>query len=171
MVLVDSSHEAQEQVLTGELPWLTRAAMRLVIPAAMVKPRNALRRRGPALAISEDRALYRLAEGDRPVAAGGLGGRPMIVITACTLQGPPGNAGHSERRRENSATRQPGRLSYVPKSADGPRGAASCLQTRDRHRPQARDERGGHSGGVPTRDRAADRRRGQRQKEVRYAAS
>src|ERR1700734_2721096 len=41
MVLVDSSHEAQEQILTPELPWQIRVAKRLVTPMTMLMTRKA----------------------------------------------------------------------------------------------------------------------------------
>lgn len=81
MVLVDSSHEAQEQVLTGELPWPIRLADRLVIPLLMVVPRKARNGADRRSLIREMRAIRRLRASDKPLNAGGLGDRPLIVIT------------------------------------------------------------------------------------------
>lgn len=82
MVLVDSSHEAQEQVLTGELPWRIRAAQRLMMLVIMMLPRKARSGADRRSLIRENRAFHRLTASDKPLAAGGLGGRPLIVITA-----------------------------------------------------------------------------------------
>lgn len=82
MVLVDSSHEAQEQAMTPELPWLVRVADRLVIPVAMVMTRKARGGADRRSLIRENHALYRLTASDKPLAPGGLGDRPLIVITA-----------------------------------------------------------------------------------------
>jgi pimeloyl-ACP methyl ester carboxylesterase len=82
MVLVDSSHEAQEQVLTGELPWPIRMADRLVIPLLMVVPRKVRNGADRRSLIREMRAIRRLRASDEPLAAGGFGGRPLMVITA-----------------------------------------------------------------------------------------
>jgi pimeloyl-ACP methyl ester carboxylesterase len=82
LVLVDSSHEAQEQVLIPELPWRIRAVMRLAFPVMMMLPRKARSGADRRSLIRENRAIYRLTASDGPLAAGGLGDRPLIVITA-----------------------------------------------------------------------------------------
>jgi pimeloyl-ACP methyl ester carboxylesterase len=82
LVLVDSSHEAQEQVATPALPWRIRALKRLVFPVTLMLPRKARSGADRRSLIRENRAFYRLTASDRPLAAGGLGERPLIVITA-----------------------------------------------------------------------------------------
>jgi pimeloyl-ACP methyl ester carboxylesterase len=82
MVLVDSSHEAQEQVEVPQLPWWIRAAMRLEFPVTLMLPRKARSGADRRSLIRENRSLYRLTASDKPLAAGGLGDRPLIVITA-----------------------------------------------------------------------------------------
>jgi pimeloyl-ACP methyl ester carboxylesterase len=82
MVLVDSSHEAQEQVLTREFPWLIRMADRLVVPLMMVVPRKARNGADRRSLIREMRAIRRLRSSDKPLNAGDFGDRPLIVITA-----------------------------------------------------------------------------------------
>jgi pimeloyl-ACP methyl ester carboxylesterase len=82
LVLVDSSHEAAEQLVIPQLPWWIRAANRLVIPAAMVVTRKARGGADRRSLIRENRAFYRVTASDKPLAAGGLGDRPVIVITA-----------------------------------------------------------------------------------------
>jgi pimeloyl-ACP methyl ester carboxylesterase len=83
LVLVDSSHEAAEQLVIPELPWWIRAARWLlenpVIIVSTRKARNGADRRSM---IRENRAFCRLTASDKPLAAGGLGDRPLIVITA-----------------------------------------------------------------------------------------
>jgi pimeloyl-ACP methyl ester carboxylesterase len=82
LVLIDSSHEAQEQVEIPLLPWWVRAVRRLELPLIMVLPRKARSGADRRSLIRENRALYRLTASDKPLAAGGLGDRPLIVITA-----------------------------------------------------------------------------------------
>jgi pimeloyl-ACP methyl ester carboxylesterase len=82
MVLVDSSHEAQEQVVIPQLPWWIRAARRLADLVPMVLPRKARSGADRRSLIRENRALYRMRASDKPLAAGELGDRPLIVITA-----------------------------------------------------------------------------------------
>jgi pimeloyl-ACP methyl ester carboxylesterase len=82
LVLIDSSHEAQEQVEIPQLPWWVRAVRRLELPLIMVLPRKARSGADRRSLMRENRALYRLTASDKPLAAGGLGDRPLIVITA-----------------------------------------------------------------------------------------
>jgi pimeloyl-ACP methyl ester carboxylesterase len=82
LVLVDSSHEAAAQVLNPELPRWVRAVRRLenpMIVASTRKARNGADRRSM---IRENRAFFRVTASDKPLAAGALGDRPVIVITA-----------------------------------------------------------------------------------------
>jgi pimeloyl-ACP methyl ester carboxylesterase len=82
LVLVDSSHEAAEQVLVPELPWWIRMVRRLENPVIMVLPRKARSGADRRSLIRENRSFFRLTASDKPLAAGGLGDRPVIVITA-----------------------------------------------------------------------------------------
>jgi pimeloyl-ACP methyl ester carboxylesterase len=81
LVLVDSSHEAGKQLIK-ELAWWIRAANRLVIPMAMVSSRKARGGADRRSLIRENRSFERLIASTKPLAAGGLGDRPLIVITA-----------------------------------------------------------------------------------------
>jgi pimeloyl-ACP methyl ester carboxylesterase len=83
LVLVDSSHEAGEQVVIPELPWWIRAARWLLEnPVIIVSTRKARSGADRRSMIRENRSFYRLTASDKPLAAGGLGDRPLIVITA-----------------------------------------------------------------------------------------
>jgi pimeloyl-ACP methyl ester carboxylesterase len=82
LVLVDSSHEAAEQVVISQLPWWIRAVRRLENPMLMVSSRKARSGADRRSLIRENRAFYRVTASDKPLAAGGLGDRPVIVITA-----------------------------------------------------------------------------------------
>jgi pimeloyl-ACP methyl ester carboxylesterase len=82
MVLIDSSHEAAEQEVTPELSWRIRVIKRLVMPVAIMAPRKARGGADRRSLIRENRAFSRLTASDKPLAAGGLGDRPLIVITA-----------------------------------------------------------------------------------------
>jgi pimeloyl-ACP methyl ester carboxylesterase len=83
LVLVDSSHEAGEQVVIPELPWWIRTARWLLEnPVLIVSTRKARSGADRRSMIRENRAFYRVTASDKPLAAGGLGDRPLIVITA-----------------------------------------------------------------------------------------
>jgi pimeloyl-ACP methyl ester carboxylesterase len=83
LVLVDSSHEAGEQVVIPQLPWWIRAARRLLEnPVLIVSTRKARNGADRRSMIRENRAFYRVTASDRPLAPGALGDRPLIVITA-----------------------------------------------------------------------------------------
>jgi pimeloyl-ACP methyl ester carboxylesterase len=82
LVLVDSSHEAQQQVLIPEVAWHLRALNKLVLPVMLMVPRKARGGADRRSLIREMRALERLTQGDQRLAAGALGDRPLIVITA-----------------------------------------------------------------------------------------
>jgi pimeloyl-ACP methyl ester carboxylesterase len=81
MVLVDSSHEAQQQLLLPRLPWKLRLR-ELLTPATLLFDRRlkmsmAARRS----MLREYRALGRQTAADKPLAAGALGHKPLIVLT------------------------------------------------------------------------------------------
>jgi len=81
LVLVDSSHDAQEQILK-ELPWWVRMAQRLMIPMMMVATRKARGGADRRSVIREERSFNRVMASGKPVLTHGLGGRPVAVITA-----------------------------------------------------------------------------------------
>lgn len=81
-VLVDSSHEAAEQTVIPELTWHITVVNKLVLPVTLILPRKARAGADRRSLIREHRALERLTASDKPLAAGGLGDRPLIVITA-----------------------------------------------------------------------------------------
>jgi len=68
MVLVDSSHEAQEQEVIARLPWRIRALRRLVMPVTMASSRKARSGADRRSLIRENRALLRMKASDRPLA-------------------------------------------------------------------------------------------------------
>jgi pimeloyl-ACP methyl ester carboxylesterase len=82
LVLVDSSHEAQEQRVTPALPWKIRVLKRVVFPVTLMLPRKARSGADRRSLIREGRAFSRLTASDKPLAAGALGDRPLIVIMA-----------------------------------------------------------------------------------------
>jgi pimeloyl-ACP methyl ester carboxylesterase len=82
LVLIDSSHEAAGQELMPELAWHVRAVNSVMLPVMMIVPRKARGGADRRSLIRENRALERLTASDRPLPAGGLGDRPLIVITA-----------------------------------------------------------------------------------------
>jgi pimeloyl-ACP methyl ester carboxylesterase len=82
LVLVDSSHEAAEQVMMPELPLWVRVARHVQMPMLMVMTRKARSGADRRSAIREHRSFSRLTANDKPLAPGGLGDRPVIVITA-----------------------------------------------------------------------------------------
>ena len=80
MVLVDSAHEAQEQV-RGLLPWRTAVLEALTLPLLRIAPSAMLNGADRRSMIREFRASKRLTAADQPLASGGLGDRPLIVLT------------------------------------------------------------------------------------------
>jgi pimeloyl-ACP methyl ester carboxylesterase len=82
LVLVDSSHEAQEQVATPALPWKIRVLKRVAFPVTLMLPRKARSGADRRSLIRENRAFCRLTARDKPLTTGALGDRPLIVITA-----------------------------------------------------------------------------------------
>jgi pimeloyl-ACP methyl ester carboxylesterase len=82
MVLVDSGHEAGEQEVIPELSWRIRVLRRLVLPVVLMLPRKARSGADRRSLIREERAFNRLTASDKLLAAGALGDRPLIVVTA-----------------------------------------------------------------------------------------
>jgi pimeloyl-ACP methyl ester carboxylesterase len=81
MILVESSHEAQEQVLHGSLPWPTRLLEAVTVPMVVVVPRAVRGGADRRSIIREFRSFRRLTAADQPLAAGALGDRPLVVLT------------------------------------------------------------------------------------------
>ncbi|MEV1175259.1 alpha/beta fold hydrolase [Nonomuraea sp. NPDC049784] len=87
MVLVDSSTEGQAQILRDCLPWRARFFEAVTLPfliAVSQEIRNGADRRS---IMREHRALNRLTMADQPLSKGGLGDRPLVVLTRS-----PGNS-------------------------------------------------------------------------------
>jgi pimeloyl-ACP methyl ester carboxylesterase len=81
MVLIDSSHEAQEQVLRGTLPWKARLLEALTVPLLVSVPRNIRNGADRRSIIREFQSIKRLTAADQPLAAADLGDLPLVVLT------------------------------------------------------------------------------------------
>ena len=81
MVLVDSSHEAQRSVIPRCLPPKDRVAASLTVPQLIVRSRRWRGGGDRRSCLTEFRMFKRLSTADQALAPGGLGGRPLIVIT------------------------------------------------------------------------------------------
>ena len=81
MVLVDSSHEAQEDVLRGCLPWRIRFLEAATVPLLMIVPRGVRGGADRRSIVREFLSGKRLTAADQPLAEGTLGDRPLIVLT------------------------------------------------------------------------------------------
>lgn len=81
MVLVDSSHEAQEKLLIPYLPWKARLLEALTVPMVLLDPRGKTSGAVRRSMVREFRALKRQTAADQPLAPGALGDRPLIVLT------------------------------------------------------------------------------------------
>jgi pimeloyl-ACP methyl ester carboxylesterase len=88
MVLVDSSHEGQWAVLPPLYSRKTRLSVALAVPRLMVSRRDWRGGADRGSMLREYRTLKRLTAADMPLAAGGLGERPLVVLT----RGPEGSA-------------------------------------------------------------------------------
>jgi pimeloyl-ACP methyl ester carboxylesterase len=88
MVLIDSSHEAQEQVLRGTLPWKARLLEALTVPLLVSVPRKVRNGADRRSIIREFQSSKRLTAADQSLAAGALGDVPLVVLTRA-----PGNDG------------------------------------------------------------------------------
>lgn len=129
MVLVDSSHEAQEQVLRGALPWRVRVLEALTVPILMARPRRLRNGADRRSIVREFRSIKALTAADQSLTAGALGGKPLVVLT----RGPASSAAvpedwrrwhglHAELARLSANSRhviasQPGH--YIHKSEPG----------------------------------------------------
>jgi pimeloyl-ACP methyl ester carboxylesterase len=81
MVLVDSSHEAQEEVLRGALPWYVRLTEKAILPALMMGTRSFRSGADRRSIRREYRSSMALTAADQILAPDGLGRRPLAVIT------------------------------------------------------------------------------------------
>ena len=81
MVLVDSAHEGQKQVLRGSVPLRQRLFDAATVPLLMAVTRNARGGADRRSMVREHRALKRLTAADRALAEGSLGDKPLVVLT------------------------------------------------------------------------------------------
>lgn len=81
MVLVDSSHENQQRVLPGYFSPRERLLVALTVPQLIVRSRQWRGGADRRSALREYRMFTRLSAADQALPAGGLGGRPLVVIT------------------------------------------------------------------------------------------
>lgn len=88
MVLVDSAHEAQEQVLRGALSWRIRLFEAATLPMLMVVPRRVRGGADRRSMARELRSFKRLTAADQPLTGGALGDTPLIVLTRGRAAGP-----------------------------------------------------------------------------------
>lgn len=87
MVLIDSSHEAQEQVLRDSLPWRIRLLEALTVPLLTIVPRKTRSGADRRSIIREFQAIKRLTAADQPLALAALGDRPLVVLTRAPRAG------------------------------------------------------------------------------------
>jgi pimeloyl-ACP methyl ester carboxylesterase len=88
MILIDSSHEAQEQVLRGSLSLRIRLVEAMTVPMLMAVPRRVRGGADRRSIVREFRSMKRLTTADQPLAAGALGDKPLIVLTRGLASGP-----------------------------------------------------------------------------------
>jgi pimeloyl-ACP methyl ester carboxylesterase len=81
MVLVDSSHEVQEQILRDALPWRIRLLEALTVPMLMAMPRSLRNGADRRSVVREFRSIKRLTAADQSLAPGALGTKPLVVLT------------------------------------------------------------------------------------------
>jgi len=81
MVLADSSHEAQEDVLRGCLPWRIRFLEAATVLLLMIVPRGVRGGADRRSIVREFLSGKRLTAADQPLAEGMLGDKPLIVLT------------------------------------------------------------------------------------------
>ncbi|HEY0932790.1 MAG TPA: alpha/beta fold hydrolase [Trebonia sp.] len=81
MVLVDSSHEDQRRVLDPLWPWRTKLNTALTIPSIMRESAGSRRGGDRRSIIREWRTFRRVTSGQTMLPRGGLGRRPLIVLT------------------------------------------------------------------------------------------
>ena len=81
MVLVDSSHETQGNVIPGYLSPKDRVLAALTLPQLIIRSREWRGGGDRRSCVTEFRMFKRLSAADQALAAGGLGDRPLIVVT------------------------------------------------------------------------------------------
>ena len=81
MVLVDSSHEAQQQLLVPYLPWRSRVSEWFMVPRVFFDRERKMSFAGKRSMAREFRAYQRQTAADQPLAPGALGDKPVIVLT------------------------------------------------------------------------------------------
>lgn len=82
MVLVDSSHEAQRQVVHGSFPWWIKFLLAVEVPLLMIETHKARGGADRRSIVRELRSSNRLTAADQPLAEGALGDKPLVVLTA-----------------------------------------------------------------------------------------
>jgi pimeloyl-ACP methyl ester carboxylesterase len=92
MVLVDSSHEKQQPVLRERFTPKDRLLVALTVPQLIVRSRKWRGGADRRSAVREYRMFKRLGAADQALARGGLGSRPLIVVTRG-----PGSQAHLNR--------------------------------------------------------------------------
>jgi pimeloyl-ACP methyl ester carboxylesterase len=81
MVLVESSHEAQRKIIPKYLPPKDRVQAALTLPQMIVRSREWRGGGDRRSCVTEFRMFKRLSAADQALAPGGLGDRPLIVVT------------------------------------------------------------------------------------------
>jgi len=81
MVLVDSSHEAQQQLLVPHLPRKVRLTEWSTVPRILFDREHKLSLAGKRSMAREFRGYQRQTAADKPLAPGALGDKPLIVLT------------------------------------------------------------------------------------------
>jgi pimeloyl-ACP methyl ester carboxylesterase len=81
MVLVDSSHERQRPILRARFTAKDRLLVALTVPQLIVRSRHWRGGADRRSAVREYRMFKRLGAADQALSRGGLGNRPLIVVT------------------------------------------------------------------------------------------
>jgi pimeloyl-ACP methyl ester carboxylesterase len=92
MVLVDSTHEAQQPVLREQYSLPRRARLALTIPELILRSRQWRGGADRRSIIREYRAFTRLRAADQSLTSGALGSRPLIVVTRGPRKAAAGDA-------------------------------------------------------------------------------
>jgi pimeloyl-ACP methyl ester carboxylesterase len=93
LVLVDSSHEAQEQELRDVMPWRETVAEKVIVPVIMAMPRKVRGGSDRRSMMRELGSFRQLTEASKPIRAGGLSDRPVVVLTRGAGKAGPGREG------------------------------------------------------------------------------
>jgi pimeloyl-ACP methyl ester carboxylesterase len=84
MVLIDSSHEDQQRRLAGLVPWQIRLREAFMTPLIYLDRSFRMSFAGRRSVTREFRSLSRQTAADIPLPPGGLGGKPLVVLTRAT---------------------------------------------------------------------------------------